>query len=354
MLTKDFLPGVPLIESPFFAQDVKALPEGYQLLAKQINEKGYVVFDFPDPELGSKIEAIKTHLCARLGWSDPASNASQRAQDAWTFDDDVRSIACNEKVIDLLSALYGRPAVPFQTLNFPIGTQQSIHSDHFHFNSIPDRFMCGVWVAFEDMDEDNGPLFYYPGTHKWPSFANEHIGVSHKRQPYNISEEKFTRLYEELVARSGAQRELFLARKGQALIWAANLLHGGSPQKDLNRSRWSQVTHYFFEGCGYTTPLLDDTYHGYINFREIIDIRDDSVVPNIVSGEPVTAIEYAQRERLARMEEKMSASPFRKHASIPADFDPRGYLSKNRDILAKEFDPYEHYVAYGKNEKRRW
>lgn len=34
-------------------------------------------------------------------------------------DSDVRAIASNSYVLDLLGKLYGRPAFPFQTLNFP-------------------------------------------------------------------------------------------------------------------------------------------------------------------------------------------------------------------------------------------
>lgn len=47
-----------------------------------------------------------------------------------------------------------------------------------------------------------------------------------------------------------------MIEKGQAVIWAANLLHGGAPQKDRERTRHSQVTHYFFEGCKNFAPLL--------------------------------------------------------------------------------------------------
>jgi len=36
----------------------------------------------------------------------------------------------------------------------------------------------------------------------------------------------------------------FLARKGDALIWAADLAHGGSPITDPRLTRRSLVTHY--------------------------------------------------------------------------------------------------------------
>ena len=61
-------------------------------------------------------------------------------------------------------SFYGREPLPFQTLNFRVGTQQEPHSDAFHFNSDPPGFMCGVWVALEDIDEASGPLVYFPGS----------------------------------------------------------------------------------------------------------------------------------------------------------------------------------------------
>jgi hypothetical protein len=276
---------VPLIESPLFAQELDKLPEQYRAAAIALHEKGYAVIDFPEPELEARIERIREALTEKFGWRDPAAcPLSARVQDAWKFDDDVRAIACNAAVVDMLSALYGRKAFPFQTLNFPVGTQQPAHSDHIHFCSIPERFMCGVWVAFEDIDESNGPLFYYPGSHKWTSFQSEHLGISSRRDSFDVAVARFTRLYEELPEKMGLPREKFLARKGQALIWAANLVHGGSTHVDWTRSRWSQVTHYFFEGCGYTTPLVNDTHMGKIKYRRIVDATDGRVVPNIISG----------------------------------------------------------------------
>ena len=36
--------------------------------------------------------------------------------------------------------------------------------------------MVGIWVALEDVDEECGPLVYYPGSHKLPIYLNEHVG----------------------------------------------------------------------------------------------------------------------------------------------------------------------------------
>jgi len=270
-LTAEFLPGVPLIESPFFEQDVAALSPEHQAVARQLHDHGFAVLDFPDPDFDPRADAIRERLADRFDWRDPAAcPVSARIQDAWEFDNDVRDIACNPSILALLSAVYGRQAFPFQTLNFPIGTQQPVHSDHIHFCSIPERFMCGVWVAMEDVHAEAGPLFYYPGSHVWPSYGNEHIGAS----PGVDAVMKFIRLHEALPRTFGVERRTFAARKGQALIWASNLLHGGAPQSDPARSRWSQVTHYFFEGCRYMTPLQNDPLKGRIKKRRAKDARE--------------------------------------------------------------------------------
>lgn len=113
--------------------------------------KGYAVIDFPDLDFDGMAESIKAKLHAHYdfdNWRERGHKAgvSLRVRDPWTFDDNVRRIACNEHIIALLSRLYGRQAWPFQTLNFQVGTQQHFHfhSDSVHFSSSPERFMCGV------------------------------------------------------------------------------------------------------------------------------------------------------------------------------------------------------------------
>jgi hypothetical protein len=180
---KSLLPGVPIVESPFFEEITKGLSLDTETLriAKALNEDGIAVFRFPDDEFEERAARIKARLAPRFdfsGWRAGGwKSGGMRIGDAWRFDEDVRAVAANARVLTLLSAIYGRKAWPFQTLNFPVGTQQHYHSDSIHFSSIPERFMCGVWVALEDISPDAGPLEYYPGSHAWPIIYNDKIGV---------------------------------------------------------------------------------------------------------------------------------------------------------------------------------
>ena len=278
-LTTELLPGVPPIESPLFSQwlDQSGLDLGERTVAQSLHDKGYAVIDFPDPEIDARIERIKTRLMPLFAadLADPASIKTEgwnRIQDAWKFDEDVRAVATNPQVLALLAKLYGRRAIPFQTLNFPVGTQQHLHTDSVHFSCVPERFMCGVWLALEDVHEDAGPLEYCPGSHRWPIVSNVATGLDRWNKPSSAAQEPYERLWRELVAASGLGIERFAARKGQALIWAANLLHGGSPQTDPTRTRWSQVSHYYFADCVYYTPAFSDEVLGRLDTRSIVNI----------------------------------------------------------------------------------
>lgn len=181
----------------------------------------------------------------------------ERFRNGWHDIASVRELAIYPEVLAALGQLWGRKALAFQTLNFPIGTSQKAHSDTIHFHTEPSGFMAGVWVALEDIDATNGPLVYYPGSHKLPTMNMPDLGLQAGREHYPEYEDAIAKL----IVDEQLKPELGTVRKGEAIIWHANLLHGGHPHEDTSRSRHSQVTHYFFENCRYYTPLFHDAEH---------------------------------------------------------------------------------------------
>jgi ectoine hydroxylase-related dioxygenase (phytanoyl-CoA dioxygenase family) len=215
---------------------------------------GYLVFD---PEVpASVLDGIITDLADLYeGEERPMEGVTcfpNRITDAWLISQNVKALTLAPKINAILKQLYRRKPLPFQTLNLPFGTEQSVHADALHFNSMPAGYMCGVWVALEDIDRTNGPLIYYPGSHKLPEVTMEELGARPDKDDYWMYE----RYVNEAIAKYGLRPEYATIEKGKALVWASNLLHGGAPRTDMSRSRLSQVTHYFFEGCKYYTPML--------------------------------------------------------------------------------------------------
>lgn len=345
---ENLLPGVPHIESPFFSRIFSAdrVDEETRRIALELWTKGYAVIDFPDEDFGHLASSVMIDLRDQYdfdNWRQVGHKAgiSLRLQDAWRFNKEVYRIACNRHIIDLLSRLYGRQAWPFQTLNFPVGTQQHFHTDSIHFSSNPERFMCGVWIAMEDIDESNGPLMYFPGSHRWPIYTNEHIGKCIAELRGTPTQAIYEEMWRSLVEAHGIEPQYFHAKKGQALIWAANLMHGGTRQLDPSRTRWSQVTHYFFEDCAYYTPMMSDPFYGSIAFRTLTNIMTGESMANLVAGHkiPESFIE--------------ATTPGQTQWKKDYLFDPSLYLLANPDVAAAGIDPTTHYLTYGQREKRK-
>ena len=291
MNSRDLLPGVPLIESPFFEQFAEQTWPDAELrrVATDLHRDGYAVIEFPEPDFSSIAAKIRSQLTPGFNlpeWQRDGAG-SLRVQDAWKQYEEIRRLAAHPRILDLLSALYGRRAWPFQTLNFPVGTQQPAHTDAVHFSSVPERFMCGVWIALEDIHDDAGPLEYYPGSHRWPMYGNDQLGLCAADHGGPMGQLVYEPLWRELVKLHGLQAQRFTAREGQALIWTANLLHGGAAQNDRARTRWSQVTHYYFDDCIWYTPMGSDPMYGNVLFREPVDIATGAIRRNTYQGREV-------------------------------------------------------------------
>ncbi|HYO76279.1 MAG TPA: phytanoyl-CoA dioxygenase family protein [Thermoanaerobaculia bacterium] len=275
----------PWIDSPFFPSQLETcgLDAETREQVRFFAEHGYVIVDPGRPD--ETIEELNRTLAPYFKpTTEPYFADATRVQDAWPWNPFVREVAIAPRIIDLLRILYRREPVPFQTLNFRVGSEQRTHSDIIHFDSIPFGFMCGVWTALEDVNERNGPLHYYVGSHKLPRFDMHDLGITaattNGYEKYHLYEDFVEELMKE---RRGERVELKLER-GQSLIWSANLFHGGTPIVDRGRTRFSQVTHFYFEGCLYYTPLFSDLGLGKLVTREIFDARTNLPVPQFYNG----------------------------------------------------------------------
>jgi ectoine hydroxylase-related dioxygenase (phytanoyl-CoA dioxygenase family) len=162
------------------------------------------------------------------------------------------AILRHPKILRWLRILMDREPAPYQTLTSYKGTQQPEHSDSIHMTTYPLGYLTAAWVAFEDIGPDCGPLVYYPGTHRLPYVFSRDVGIeegeflSSQRRAYC---DKYEPFIQGLLRSHRCQPKYFTAKKGDVLIWHANLLHGGSKRNDLRLSRRSMVCHYFVKGA---------------------------------------------------------------------------------------------------------
>lgn len=96
MNAPNLAPGIPLIESPFFSsifnedyQDKKVLA-----IARDLNNYGFAVIEFPDENINELSESIKRELHSAYDWKMYGADDSvdMRIQDAWKFNESVKAI----------------------------------------------------------------------------------------------------------------------------------------------------------------------------------------------------------------------------------------------------------------------
>ena len=161
----------------------------------------------------------------------------------------IRKAGTNNHLNQILNHLLDGQAMLFQSINFLQGSEQASHSDSIHMTTYPLGGLLGVWIALEDIAEDNGPVHYYPGSHKLPYYLNADYNNAGNMlligdKSYAVYEDMMRRKIDELQLK----KEVFTAKKGDVLIWHANLFHGGEPHLNKDKTRKSLVFHYFKKG----------------------------------------------------------------------------------------------------------
>lgn len=224
----------------------------FQSLDKKIQDsildwsgQGYAILDqfFSHQEvetMQSEIDKIKEKNLAQYQVNSKKLMFAVRQSDV------LLNTVNNPKINQILSLLLGREVQLFQSINFEEGSQQKTHSDSVHMTTYPLGYLIAIWVAFEDVKPGSGVLHYYPGSHQLPYILSPDFDHGSNRlflgkNAYDKYEEKIA----EVISNHTFPKKEFLPKKGDVLIWHANLLHGGNPITVKESTRKSMVLHYY-------------------------------------------------------------------------------------------------------------
>jgi ectoine hydroxylase-related dioxygenase (phytanoyl-CoA dioxygenase family) len=185
---------------------------------------------------------------------DEAKRFPYKLNDLYLEHREVRDLMLAPALAGVLDDLLGGAPMLCNTINFEYGPGQENHVDTLYMPPKEPNRMVAAWIALEDVSPAAGPLRYYPGSHKIPPFL-----FSHGRTDAIPAEmPSFRKYIREELEKRGSQPSMFVARAGDALIWHAQLLHGGHPIEDKSRTRKSIVAHYF---------RAQDYYHRFWRLR---------------------------------------------------------------------------------------
>lgn len=187
---------------------------------------------------------VETEKERRVYFSDAPADARKlpyKLNDLYLSREEIRDLVIGKRLAPILSELLDGFPMVCNSLSFEFGSQQDYHFDTFYMPSPTPNKMVASWIALEDATTENGPLNYYPGSHK---IAPYHFSNGSTIIVNDEMTEFKDYIYKE-IKNQELQPETLLAEKGDVLIWHSQLFHGGSPIKDKSKTRKSLVTHYF-------------------------------------------------------------------------------------------------------------
>jgi len=169
-------------------------------------------------------------------------NAFGKMLDLYAVSQAARDAIFADPIRKFLNLVFKRPALAFQSLSFMAGTGQPIHQDTAYVVVSSPMEFAASWIALEDIQPNSGELEYYEGSHEMEEFL---FHGKYKHMPLGDPDhQKYLQSLHDKAAAMGLKRKKFRPKKGDALIWSADLAHGESKDRDPSKSRLSIVTHY--------------------------------------------------------------------------------------------------------------
>ncbi len=228
-------------------------------LLRHFLQNGYVILpnaitpDHADAlvkEVASTTESPEHYVTRTRRQADchltPASEADEQFQliDLHVNSTLARAAMFTPLIQRFLTLLFEEPLLAFQSLTSKYGSPQGIHQDRAYVVVSEPMKFAASWIALEDVTPGSGEPVYYPGSQHLPQylFSGQHKSWVPQRDGQD-SNQQFTYHLETQAAASGLERRQFSARKGDALIWAADLVHGGATITS-NATHHSLMTHY--------------------------------------------------------------------------------------------------------------
>ncbi len=208
-------------------------------LADAIRAEVERIWELRDPRFQIELGGIRHPI-------DPALRGERyKLLDLYVHSDAARAAAFAPLIRRFLGLVFERDVLLFQSLLFERGSGQDVHQDTAYVVTSSPLEFAASWIALEDIRPGSGELCYYRGSHRLAETLFRSGARNWNRQ--RDGEEANRRYLEglrERARRENLELEVFRPHKGDALIWSADLAHGGSGIQDERLTRWSLVSHY--------------------------------------------------------------------------------------------------------------
>jgi phytanoyl-CoA hydroxylase len=158
------------------------------------------------------------------------------------------------RVLDVLEALIGPDVLALQTMLFynpPGKGGQGWHQDAYYITTYPDT-LIGAWLAVDNVDEENGCLWFAKSSHWEPIYPGEYSATSFVHADGAFADldrvENISDLDENINTLTDVAKKYEWvpapAKPGDVIFAHGHLLHRSHANRSKNRWRRAFVTHY--------------------------------------------------------------------------------------------------------------
>jgi phytanoyl-CoA hydroxylase len=193
---------------------------------------------------GQMIETFEPDGAIRIIPPDIAFREGRtKLLDLYAFSNAARRAIAAPALIAFLAAIFEDTPKVFQSLTLWNGSPQPMHKDSAYVKIEPNPMaMAATWLALEDVRPGTGEPEYYVGSHRAPDYMFR--GMSKWMEGYAGEHHRFLQSLNEDAEKYGHTRASFLAKKGDVLLWHADLAHCDAKITRQGATRRSMLTHF--------------------------------------------------------------------------------------------------------------
>jgi ectoine hydroxylase-related dioxygenase (phytanoyl-CoA dioxygenase family) len=188
---------------------------------------------------------------------------------------DVAKIVRHRPLVDCVESLLGGRVelIQSQLMHGMPGTKGfSPHQDNFYNRAQPNDGIIAAWIALEDVDEENGCLVAFPGSHHhglaqtrrdWmyllsrsPDVAKSLLRAASPKFRTGDDDSSVIERFVYAEAPKGIEPAPMIMKAGSVLFMHGDVIHFSYPNRTANRSRRSLLTNFIRTGTVFSAGKL--------------------------------------------------------------------------------------------------
>lgn len=200
---------------------------GYLVLKNLLNLNSIDIYrkywmDFHAVNYDGSVNSLKN----KMGWQESNPYINHKI---------ILDLLCSDEIYSAFGLLGLRHMGLHLSFTPWYSTEKIWHQDYTNSDKDSAKNYIGVWAALSDIDLEAGPFAFIPGSNNW----DIDFSIYSK-----LTGEEITKYMQEKIEIENVTPQIFLAQKGDVIIWQGHTIHCGLKPINTNKTRECLIGHY--------------------------------------------------------------------------------------------------------------